>query len=104
MTQGELAAALGITTRSVQNYEAGKSIPYRHLRRIELLTHTPPGWLLAGGTRGPGALTDLAAVRDTLEKQMLLIRSQLEVLTEHMEHLREQQRIAAASRNGRRRR
>ena len=80
----------------MQNYEAGKSIPHRHLRRIESVTRTAPGWLLAGGTYGPGELTDLAALCDSLEKQALLIRSQLTVLTGHVEQLR-QQRNASRS-------
>jgi transcriptional regulator with XRE-family HTH domain len=35
LTQRELAARLGVTPRSIQNYEAGIAIPYKHLRRIE---------------------------------------------------------------------
>jgi transcriptional regulator with XRE-family HTH domain len=97
-TQGELAAGLGVTTRSVQNYEAGKSIPYRHLRQIESLTHTPPGWLVAGGSYGPDELTDLAALCDTLERQTLLIQSQLEVLTGHIEQLRAQRNVSRSLR------
>jgi DNA-binding XRE family transcriptional regulator len=47
LTQEELAAALGVTRRSVQGYEAGKVAPYRHLDRLAEVLGCPKSWLLA---------------------------------------------------------
>lgn len=48
LTQEELAELVGVTTRSVQGYEAGSVVPYRHLRQLEAATNKPTGWLLYG--------------------------------------------------------
>ena len=42
LTQQELAGLLGITTRSIQNYESGAIVPYRHLGHIELIASKRP--------------------------------------------------------------
>ena len=92
---------MGVTVRSVQNYEAGKSVPYRHLRHIESLTNVPPGWLLAGGAYGPGELGELSTLCDSLRRQATSIQEQLEVLTAHLEQLRQQREISASLRRPR---
>jgi HTH-type transcriptional regulator, cell division transcriptional repressor len=48
LTQEELARLIGVTTRSVQGYEAGNVTPFRHLRKLEEATEKPRGWLLYG--------------------------------------------------------
>ncbi len=74
MTQNELAAALDVTVRSIQNYESGVSVPYRHLRTIESLTHKRPGWILDGDGDGTldGKITQLQA---TIEKHQAAMES-----------------------------
>jgi transcriptional regulator with XRE-family HTH domain len=52
LTQEELAALIGVTTRSVQGYEAGSVTPFRHLRKLEDATEKPRGWLLYGDDDG----------------------------------------------------
>lgn len=49
LTQPQLAAALGVSVRSVQNYEAGTTIPYKHFRRLEEMANKPPGWMEQDG-------------------------------------------------------
>src|SRR5207244_3667878 len=46
LTQEQLAGLVGVTPRSIQGYEAGKVLPYRHLKRLEEVTGKPPSWLL----------------------------------------------------------
>jgi transcriptional regulator with XRE-family HTH domain len=48
LTQEELARLIGVTTRSVQGYEAGNVIPFRHLSKLEGATGKSRGWLLYG--------------------------------------------------------
>jgi transcriptional regulator with XRE-family HTH domain len=54
LTQEELAGLIGVTTRSVQGYEAGTVTPFRHLRKLEEVTEKPRGWLLYGEGSGAG--------------------------------------------------
>ena len=48
LSQRALAAHLGVSLRTVQNYEAGRSIPYRHLDGLSRLLARSPSWLLYG--------------------------------------------------------
>jgi transcriptional regulator with XRE-family HTH domain len=48
LTQEELAKGLGVTPRSVQGYEAGSVIPYRHFRRLAEITEREVSWFLHG--------------------------------------------------------
>jgi transcriptional regulator with XRE-family HTH domain len=93
LTQRELAARLGISTRSVQGYEAGAIVPWRHLRRIELITHKRSGWLLGGDDGQPGGdgtLTRETVVQllDALDRQHVVLGEQLRLLRENTEALR----------------
>jgi predicted transcriptional regulator len=48
MSQQTLAELLCVCRRSVQSYEAGKRVPYRHLHRLEEIFERPPSWFLYG--------------------------------------------------------
>jgi transcriptional regulator with XRE-family HTH domain len=48
MTQKTLAELLCVCKRSVQAYEAGRTIPYRHLHRLGQIFERPPSWFLYG--------------------------------------------------------
>ena len=48
MTQKTLAELLCVCKRSVQAYEAGKTIPYRHLDRLGQIFERPSSWFLYG--------------------------------------------------------
>jgi transcriptional regulator with XRE-family HTH domain len=99
MTQAELAAALQVTVRSIQNYESGVSVPYRHLRTIESLTHKRPGWTLDGD--GDGALdAKIAALQRTIETHQAAMELHLRLMREHTERLREQRRASESRRSG----
>jgi transcriptional regulator with XRE-family HTH domain len=90
LTQRELGELLGITTRSIQNYESGAIVPWRHLSRIEVLTRKRAGWLLRGEHQG-GALEDtIASLLRTMEQHHKLLAEHLRLLTRNTERLREQ--------------
>jgi transcriptional regulator with XRE-family HTH domain len=61
-TQEQLAELVGVTPRSIQGYEAGKVVPYRHLKRLEEVTGKPPSWLLRN-EKEPGVLSAEVAER-----------------------------------------
>ena len=48
ISQRTLAAQLGVSVRTVQNYEAGRFVPYRHLDALSRLLQRPSAWLLYG--------------------------------------------------------
>lgn len=48
MTQEQVADVATFSKRSLQDYEAGVTIPYRHLREIARLLDRPVEWLLHG--------------------------------------------------------
>lgn len=51
LSQRALAAELGVSVRTVQNYEAGRFVPYRHLDTLGRLLGRTPSWLLYGHVR-----------------------------------------------------
>ena len=79
MTQEDLAEALNVSKRSVQDYEAGVTIPWKYFQRLEQIFGRPLDWFLHGteatGESGGGLpdemLADIkaaveAAVREAL--------------------------------------
>jgi transcriptional regulator with XRE-family HTH domain len=48
LTQEELAGLMGVSARSIQGYEAGKVVPYRHLNELARITKRELSWILAG--------------------------------------------------------
>lgn len=48
MTQEELAGAASFSKRSLQDYEAGVTIPYKHLRELSALLGKRVEWFLHG--------------------------------------------------------
>jgi transcriptional regulator with XRE-family HTH domain len=51
LTQRVLAAELGVSLRTVQNYESGRFVPYRHLDALSRLLRRSSSWLLYGDER-----------------------------------------------------
>jgi transcriptional regulator with XRE-family HTH domain len=51
MTQKTLAELLCVCVRSVQAYESGRTIPYRHLHRLAEIFEKPSSWFLDGEQR-----------------------------------------------------
>lgn len=48
LTQPDLADALDVTTRTVQNYESGDTKPYKNIAQIAEITGVSTRWLLHG--------------------------------------------------------
>ena len=94
LTQRELADRLGVTTRSVQNYESGAVIPYKHLRRIETLARKRVGWILAGDPVEDSVAATIVRLHEAMERHYALLQEHLETLRRETEHLREQRDMA----------
>jgi transcriptional regulator with XRE-family HTH domain len=89
LTQHALAERLGVTTRSVQNYEAGVSIPYKHLRRIETLARKRPGWILASEPANQTLAETIEQLEAVMERHYSLLQEHLNTLHRQVELLRE---------------
>ena len=48
LTQPELARMVGVTTRTVQNWEAGTRSPWRHIAEICIATRKPLSFFFEG--------------------------------------------------------
>lgn len=48
MTQEQLAELLNVSTRSVQDYESGVTMPWKHFRLLETIFKRQMGWFLYG--------------------------------------------------------
>jgi HTH-type transcriptional regulator, cell division transcriptional repressor len=94
LTQRELAERLGVTPRSIQNYESGAVVPYRHLRRIETLARKSEGWLLGSDGVDDDLSSRLRQLERTLERHETLLREHLSALHHEIELLREEREAA----------
>ena len=81
LTQRALAAELGVTTRSLMNYEGGVTVPYKHLERIGLLTHTNRAWLLHGSAPRTFGET-VERLSRAMETHRALVKTQSELRTQ----------------------
>ena len=52
LTQAELARMVGVTARTVQNWEAGTRAPWRHIAEICIATRKPLGFFFDGENGG----------------------------------------------------
>lgn len=99
LTQREIAELLGVTIRTIQNYESGAVIPYRHLRRIEAITHRRSGWILEGNQANDALVDTIAALQHTMDRHHALLNTHLESLRRQTELLREQREASEARRS-----
>lgn len=58
LSQRALAAELRVSVRTLQNYEAGRFVPYRHLDALSRLLGRSPAWLLYGREHDPEGLLE----------------------------------------------
>ncbi len=71
MTQRELGDLVGVTERSVAEWEAGGVIPYRHMRRLEEILSKPASWLLYGDDGQPAGLQQQLSEIHTMLDEVL---------------------------------
>src|SRR5262245_19506732 len=100
LTQIVFAKKLGITTRSVQNHEAGVSVPYRHLSRIESITGKRPGWILSEDDQDGDLRATLEELQRAVDEHYHLLRDRLDLLRSQTNLLRDQREAIARRRDG----
>lgn len=79
LTQDELAAMSSFSKRSLQDYETGVTIPYRHLRELSQLLGRREEWFLYGDdAASPDARLDrlerlVSEIQETLKRILTLL-------------------------------
>lgn len=83
LTQEQLAEMASFSRRSLQDYESGLTIPYRHFRELSRLLRRTPEWFLYGDDEGASAETRTLAERlgDVVERLEAIVQSFEKALT-----------------------
>lgn len=87
LTQEELASLVGVTARSIQGYEAGRVVPYRHLSRLAEITDRELGWFLESDDSA--ALAHVAARLVTVVEEVAEEARRIREVAERLERLLE---------------
>jgi transcriptional regulator with XRE-family HTH domain len=74
LTQEDAADLVGVSTRSLQGYEAGDVVPYRHMRTLAEVYKKQIEWLLHGDPDVTGEDAVRQAVREELEPLVEALR------------------------------
>jgi PAS domain S-box-containing protein len=77
LTQKALAEKLGVTRRSIQGYEAGSVVPYKHLDRLGELLGETPAWFLGGEQTHPVTTAPVAQLRAAIHEELVAVLSEL---------------------------
>lgn len=85
MTQEELSSVASFSKRSLQDYEAGVTIPYRHLQEIGSLLDRPVPWFLYGAPKPQPEPADLERLREELAET----RGEVAALREDLAKIRQ---------------
>jgi transcriptional regulator with XRE-family HTH domain len=85
LTQEELASRVGVTARSIQGYEAGKVVPYRHLSRLAEITDRELAWFLESDDEA--ALAHVAGRLVTLVEELAEEARRIREVAERLERL-----------------
>jgi PAS domain S-box-containing protein len=78
LTQQQVADELGVTRRSLQGYEAGAVVPYKHLDRLGELLGRTPQWFLTGDDAARRPQTD--DLREIVRDEITTVLSQAGVV------------------------
>jgi transcriptional regulator with XRE-family HTH domain len=102
LTQEDFAKLLGVTVRSLQNYESGAVVPYRHFRQMELVTNKRSGWFLHNEQAdGTAAVHAMAELREQMSDHFAQLEERLRMLSENVERLRELRETSSRYRDAR---
>lgn len=90
MTQEEVADVATFSKRSLQDYEAGVTIPYKHLREIGKLLNRDVDWFLHGEPASAEAAEEsivrrLQSLEEKVAESVLLTREALSLLREALQ-------------------
>ena len=96
LTQEQVAEMASFSKRSLQDYEAGVTIPYKHMREISRLLGREVEWFLHG--EEPIAGDRLSAFEEKVTSALEGVTTAVEELTARVDQLSEQGAHPAAHR------
>jgi transcriptional regulator with XRE-family HTH domain len=102
LTQRDFAELLGVTVRSLQHYEAGTIVPYRHFPRMEAVTSKRPGWFLQDMHEGYASAAALQALKTQLTGHLEILEERIRSLADNIDRLRELREESESRRTDRR--
>lgn len=87
LTQEQLAELASFSKRSLQDFEGGVTIPYKHLRELSRLLGRPTEWFLYGANQEPPAVDpeEVSSRLDRIEQvlEVLVARSEPDDQADH---------------------
>jgi PAS domain S-box-containing protein len=86
MTQKALAESVGVTRRSIQGYEAGTVVPYKHLERLGELLGRTASWFLAGEQARTVPADSIGQLRAAIHEELVAVFSELGANSEQLRH------------------
>lgn len=98
MTQDELADLLNVSKRSVQDYEAGITVPWKHFQLLEDAFKKPLTWFLHGEEPEPQLPEGLAQQLVDATAGLEVVVARFEAIAARLEQL---QGVKAPARSGR---
>jgi transcriptional regulator with XRE-family HTH domain len=98
LSQRGLAKELGVTVRTIQNYESGRVVPYRHLHVLDRLAGKPRGWILDGDAGNLRLAHDVAHLAALVERNQQEMTRNLVTLQSNLAQLRHRLEETAARR------
>ena len=98
MLQEELAELLDVSKRSVQDYEAGVRIPWKHFQQLEVIFKRSLEWFLHGDEAAePSPSEPSSGNQAAMISQLARIEAALEALVAQLEQDDPESRFGAAS-------
>lgn len=82
MTQEQLADLLNVSKRSVQEYEAGNVVPWKHFQQMATILKRPVEWFLHGEDDPAGTPAALVAALQEIDSSLGERLAQLEATVE----------------------
>lgn len=87
LTQEELADLVGVSTRSLQSYEAGNVVPYKHIRKLAKVLKRQVEWFLHGDVEPD---PEHARLREELEAEVARFRKLGDQIEAELKRLQQQ--------------
>lgn len=88
ITQEQLADLLNVTPRTVQNWEAGETIPWKHFQGLTAALGEPMEWFLSGDAEAPEDSPATGGLGEVFLERLEGVVERFEVAVDRLEQTR----------------